>query len=640
MLTPRSGGGRGVLLLGLCTAAVLAACGGDSTGPGDLHHQPPPGDTTATDTTPPSDTGSSHDTATVSAAIVNSMADSLYARLAQGADVTPDIAALLGSLAPVLHAGDTASLSTRLAAGQPVVLDFQATLVAQAYHANTGYGLDNFFAAMADAGVTAQDPAGPLTRDYLTAKLAPLVSQQAYTAHDIVPAIVLALGHARARRSTAGVTDDVWGDDHLDPLQAMLLMYAFDFSASDGAAARTVANRQQSLHARRLAVSAQSVSELPSFGDGAAFDDASLIAPLVNTSVDPADAPSLGVCDEVLLDGYQFDVLLSALNVWHRDAAHPDHPSASDVTATVGYYYTPSSAERLSLTMLGCQIPTPGPIVGKTVFWTSDDPLPEHGALSAAQSTTDASGNAVVTFQAVDESVPAGLQLREAPTTSGTITAQLPTINPRFPLLALVEGHAVYDTLLTTAVLTVHHYAFPDTLQLHVETSLASNDPSDVWNGTAHLDMPLVLNPPGAPFLYSGAGPAILDSYTNSTAESAGCSVSTPNGLLAGSVFPDTGSVQEPLVMVTQPEQQADAPSETWTCGALPPQTFGVDLLWSTWTLLHQPTSPGQMPLSGWTTVSPGVLELQFDGTFVVPDSDPAQTIDEQTTVTLRVPNA
>lgn len=70
-----------------------------------------------------------------------------------------------------------------------------------------------------------------------------------------------------------------------------------------------------------------------------------------------------------------------------------------------------------------------------------------------------------------------------------------------------------------------------------------------------------------------------------------------------------------------------------------PPGKVPFSQVWLDWMLPHAPVSPSTMPLKGWTIASPGVLQLQFDGTPVLPETDPPITVTEQTTVTLRVPH-
>jgi hypothetical protein len=644
----------GLIVCCIVFALLANACGGDSTGPAHEQAPAPPADTTTVQDTASHDTTST-ETVTASAADVNAAATALYDHLAQGADVTDDVTAILNAFVPVLGAGDTTEMKARVAAREPVVLDVQAQLVAQSYHDNKVYDLDNFLTAMADGGVTAESPAGPLTRDYLTQTLAPLVSQQTYTAYDIVPAFVLALGRARAAHHAAGGTDPVWGDNRLDPLQAMLLLYAFDFSESSGGSGRTVAGSTPRLdvrdpgamtHAGAPRIVARTPmadvsTGLPSFGASTPFGNNTLLGGATNPGDDEGNPSTLGICDEILIDGYQFDLIASPLDVWHKDAAHPEHVDHTDVTAFVSFNFTPTQEQEIYLGFNQCTIPPSGPLFDKDVLFTADDPLPAHGQLSQPLKPTDGSGEATVTFQTIGETVPKGLELQEAPAESGTVTASITTVNPRFPTLAILSGQGVYDNVITTVLLTVHHYEFPDTLLMHIETSISGSTDDLVWDGSAHADLTLTLIPPEhrSVMLYQGDGPAVFDSYSE-TVPGAACaySVTTTSGRLRGYILPDTDAAV-PLASVAGDPNTDDVPFETINCAPAPPVKVPFSQLWLDWLLLHAPVPPSTMPLKGWTIVSPGVLQLQFDGTPALPETDPPITVTEQTTVTLRVPH-
>jgi hypothetical protein len=153
----------------------------------------------------------------------------LYGAVAEGRNVSgylTEIFSIFGL--PVLGLEEAAEIEARRVGNDPFVLDVQIDAMAKGYANGTLVTLDSFCAALANAGVQIRRPAGPLTCAYLTNAASPLVGKRAIEPGELLSALVLAIGHARANQFDRRRSNPLWGDDYLDPLQFVLLSYAFE----------------------------------------------------------------------------------------------------------------------------------------------------------------------------------------------------------------------------------------------------------------------------------------------------------------------------------------------------------------------------------------------------------------------------
>lgn len=549
------------VFLGAVVCVVLtlaAACGGDSgTGP-TQPVQPPPDTTSPPDsTTPPADTGSSQDTVTISAARVDGAADKLYATLAAGQDPSDQVTAILQSLLPVLGAADSTTLDSLLAVGFPVATDFEVNLVTQGLRDGDMVSLDNFVASAAAAGATAEDPAGPLTRDYLTTKFAPLASQQTYTSADIVPALVLALGRARAQSSATGVTDPVWGDDQLDALQTMLLLYAVDFSgaAETSSDLRSTAPRPRAdrVAAMRSTVLAQGLPEPVPLGPGGKFAinswALSKVGKWIKFPLGYFGSTRAAICASVLLYSYQFRTSESADELWHHDPSHPDRTYQSQLNTTLIFDFVPNTFGKWVLKAIDCPVPPPGPVAGKTVHWDIDDTLQIHGSLQRDEATTDANGQASTTYETIPELVPEAMWDLDPKFAVGIWNVRATGLIPMWVNLERTVDLLANPTDTIGGSMVINYHRLPTAFDVTFHDSISSRQTEQ--GGT---DFDIAVHGTGQVVLtdsvhlaYQGQISVGYDTFTISTVDPGGCqkesAASTTPGQMLGLITRDTATV-------------------------------------------------------------------------------------------------
>jgi len=614
----------------LAGAVILAAaCGGDqSTAPGDGGPNVPP----------PTDTGPTTvvDTTTVSAAVVDSVATALYAQLAAGGDVTPQVTDMLSALIPVLGQADESTIDSLLTLGQPLAADFQAALIAQSFQNGTMFSVDNFVDAAADAGATPVGGTGPLTREYFTAILTPLVQQQTFTVDDILPALVLALGRARVRQSGAVSTDPVWSDGQLDPLQLTLLLYAVQFAGSADASsalmARTAAPARApstlAIHPSMVGVSAL---KLPFFLRPRAIIG-SIIGKLVKFPVGPIQSSKAVICLSIMMNSYKFQMSASQRDLWHRDPSHPEHPYQSQITAALTFNFVPNALGSWLLPKIGCSIPPVGAAPDKSVSWSVEDPLPDHGGLVDQQVQTDADGKAQATYQTVDEIVPAGLQTTLEKSVTGLVKVSVSGLVPAWKRLEATVG--VLTPTDGAVRLNVQYHEPPQTLDFTLQTTISVRNTAQ---GTENIDVAgggsgqITLQRPDM-LVYGGEIPFTYQNFDISTVDPMACQQVSPAGTTNGNMFaqlnplPDSSGELAAAVIASSnpPIEQINV-----DCAGTERSNYLV-LLWSALRLDSTPSGY----IDSLVVVAPGDLKRTISRTV---QDDNFGAITEQTTVEMRV---
>jgi hypothetical protein len=603
---------------------LAAACGDQGTAPGNGNQNEPPAD----------------DTTTVSAAVVDSVADELYVHLAAGEDVTPQVTNILAALMPVLGQADEGTIDSLLAIGQPLAVDFQAGLIAQSFQSGTMFSVDNFIDAAVDAGATPVAGTDPLTRDYLTALLTPLVQQSTFTVDDILPALVLALGRARLRQSGAESTDALWSDGQLDPLQLTLLLYAIQFAGSANASsaimARTVAPaaHPSALAVRRSTVGASAL-KLPFFLNPKAIIG-SIIGKLVKFPVGPVQSAKAVICTSIMLNSYKFQMAASERDLWHHDPSEPEHPYRSQITATLTFNFVPNGLGSWLLPKIGCTVPPLGAAPGKSVTWSVDDPLPDHGGLVDQQAQTDADGKAEATYQTVNEIVPAGLQTALEKSVTGLVQVRATGLVPAWKRLEYAVGVGVINPTDAAVRLNVQYHEPPQALDFTLQSTISVRNTT---SGSYNIDVAVAGSgrmtlQQADELAYGGEIPVSYQSFAISAVDPMGCPQASPAGTTDGTVLaqmgilPD-GSGQLGALVAVSP---TSTPVErvTFECTDTPVQTEYFRGIFSA-LRLHAPT-PGY--IDSLEVVAPGDLERVINRTV---QDDLLGTITEQTTVEMRV---
>jgi hypothetical protein len=605
---------------------LAVACGGDqSTAPPDgPPNVPPPVDTGS---------GTTVDTATVPATVVDSVATELYLQVSAGEDVTPEIAGILGAFMPVLGEANEGTIDSLLAAGQPFAVDFQAGLIAQSFQSGTMFTVDNFIDAAADAGATALDGTTPITREYLTALLTPVAQQSTYTSVDILPALVLALGRARIRQTGAASTDAVWSDGLLDPLQTTLLMYAVQFAGADDAASSLVGPAATpaptpSRFAPHPATIGQWALKLKGVGFGIV---GSIIGKLVEFPIGPIQSAQATVCASIMMNSYKLQMSASQRDLWHRDPSHPTHPYQSQITAALTFNFVPNALGSWLLPKIGCPIPPVGAAPGKSVTWSTEDPLPDHGGLIDQQLQTDANGQAQATYQTVAELVPGGLQATPEKSVTGLVKASASGLIPGWKRL---EATLDYLTPVDEGIrLNVQYHELPQALDVTFQTALSVRNSPAGYNidvaATGSGQIPLVR--PDV-VVYGADIPVSYQSFDISTVNPQGCDRVSPAGTTNGTMFaqlsllPDSSGQLAAAVMAssTPPIEHINV-----ECAS----TMQSNYLVTVFSAARLDDTPAGF-IDSLVVVAPGDLKGTINRTV---QDDQIGTITEQTTIELRV---
>ena len=509
---------RGVALAAV-VAAVLA-CGGD------------------TGTGPNGSGGGGNDTSLqVSAGELDSLAGALYAQVVAGQDVTSQVATVLGAMMPIVADGQTAYADSLIATGTPMLLPAQPAQVAAALTAGETVSVANFVAAADSAGAKLAGSSQPLTEDELTAVMASATRDSVYGVDDILPAVVLALGRARARATGAPITDAVWSDGQLDPLQTLLLLYAIDYAGADHAAAADRADP-------RVAADIAASPDAPALGEetlagwiaGKAKEKAGeMVTGKVGEEIEfplgKKDAAEASVCASVLLYSYKFSVTASPTALWHHDPNQPTHPWKSLVTAKLVFDFVPNEIGSHVLELIECPVPDAGAAPGRNVGWSLDDSLKAHGSFDLQQTVTDDNGEAVATYATIPEMVPTQFQLAMPKLTGGSVGIVATGLLPgKWANLEKGVGLGVWSPTESGVELHVQYYEMPKGIEVQIHSRLDGTGPADAWYGVADADLQAAAGTP--PALFAGAGPATYESfYYRSNSDSCALeSTGTENG--------------------------------------------------------------------------------------------------------------
>jgi hypothetical protein len=426
----------------------------------------------------------------------------IYTRVGASQPVVDQIGAIYRMLGiDVLNAErDSAEVSRRLRTGVPFALDFQPGLLDEGLRAGTLAGLDGYLASLTDKGFRSK-AGGPLTRAYLAEHLGYLTNKTGLTDGELMPALVLALGRERARRSATGVTDAVWGDGALDALQLSLLQTFLHSVAVRAVAARTPATRG--------VVADGSLAATVDLG----LVDAilSLIERFVGYGVATVELWLAAQCLDQLIANTALTVVATPPGPLYRLGEGDPNISLVRATAT----YTRSSGgffQRDLDRLLGCPQPPRGPLPGKTVDWEITGELPEHGVLAHERTTTDASGVARSGYATLRGDVPPELRVESLRrTAAGHVGVRLVDLLPTWPKLEFwrwLTDPAINHNLAAVP-LAVYYYELPKELAATFSVELKAPMPGSYEmefeaKVIMELQSPLVK---GGPRWYVGQAP-------------------------------------------------------------------------------------------------------------------------------------
>jgi hypothetical protein len=411
---------------------------------------------------------------------VRAAAAVIYDALASGDDVTGVVVEVFEAVGvPVFAlASDQDQILAQQRLGDPYALDIQASAIAHGMKAGNCVTVDSFFTAFNEAGAHAQTPPGPFTRAYLTEQLAPLIERPRIAHDELIPALVVALGRERARRNRSGITDRVWGDDDLDPLQFTLIAYAVGFSGGRPAR-RLPASAEVAAAKMRRRRSAGPQETIPAGGitgllgksPAQRFRDfsASMIGRRVEFTREAAESFAAANCSSMTLGNYRYAISMSPNDgkVNRRWPENPGVPYRLEATLSIRFDFTvpPGSSREAVLQAVGCrEFPDSGPVALRSVRWTPSDSAGsreflKHGVFRPGVQTDEA-GQARATFEAFVE-VPPPLRIR-AKLAGAFLKVNLTNPLPGLRGLDLVWRQLDDPEAQGTLAFTVRYFAPPE----------------------------------------------------------------------------------------------------------------------------------------------------------------------------------
>lgn len=603
----------------------------------------------------------------LSAAEVRAHAARLYAALAAGAPATVQVRALLDQVLTVLDTGTRPDVGAYLAQGTPTAYDFQAVLVARALTEEGRPTVANFAEAAAARGVVLRDASGartaaPLTREALTALLQPLVGRERYARGELLPAFVLALAQERAARAQLAAPDPVWGDGTLDAVQTVLLQYAMEFATDSTAAELRAASTPVSASrapasmtpaAGAPAALARSVGPrvagvLPRLPGGGFIGK---WAPKIGREVVvgwfgqkigvPTTWPDGGkasVCASVLMYGHRFTMGATPTELGTIDVGRPVR---STVRATLRFEVDPNVVQSSILGELGCELPSVGPVYDKTVEWTVDGKLLEHGQLLKKDEKTDVAGLATADYGTYVEVVPPALRTL-AREDNGVVKARAKGLVPQWSTLEKMVGVGVWNPTDAGVRLFVKYYAWPSRATLDFTVRLdAPFMTAGTWSvarrGTIELEKD---ERPNGAVVFLGDGEAYYTRFRITPGPNE-CDLAplgtTDGGFGFNFVAADPTASVAPLTGMAMPGDPLGEERYSVTCGTMV-QRGAVPGFTTILTALYEPLMANGLGwrtkngLTGWTITEAGVLTKQVTRT--VPTAIGPTT--EQATYTLR----
>jgi hypothetical protein len=410
-----------------------------------------------------------------SAEVVAKVAQGIYDAQAAGEDLGPYISEVMASFGvPTLDDSDAEAggvADKRLDQGLPLLTSTLVAGMAHAYADGSLVSVDDFVAGLIEQGAVLRYPYSvsgePLSKDMLGAVMAPYAvgAVDQYEPGQVLPALVVALGQERAKRSATEAVGPIWADGNLDPLQFVLMLYTIMAPA-----ASETAGSQSSLRAIRIPVR----SLLGGLGEFAADQIRDKITSEVQTVVevplDQKEAAQVSVCASLLLYGHKVTVTNDPKLLWHR---RPGVDAVTRVDALLefqdDYYDNYLSIDRWVLEKLAnCTLPRRGPISGKPVEWSVSSGLEGHGDYDIASSKTNDDGEATASWRTIDEKAPECFwNFENQRDAVGATIAKVSNLVPGWGTLERIVGFLRDTGNAGDAPLTVLYYEQSDAKDCH-----------------------------------------------------------------------------------------------------------------------------------------------------------------------------
>lgn len=543
-------------------------------------------------------------TALVTAVDTRAAAKAIYDQVDSGDGFTQDdISSIFAAFAiPTVASTDGTKFKANLDAGTPELLDFQAASIAKRMSGPSLVPITDFIAMLNTKGATQAGSSAPLTKDYLDKQFAPFVVQQSFQADELIPAFVLALGRERAARSPGGVTDVVWGDGYLDPLQVNLLLYNMAYVANVPSEASGIiaagldltkiiklSDKLTPTLGPRLAKMAKDYPK--DFITGK-------IAKLIQFPIGRDDSAKVSLCASIVLYSYNLSLSDDPAIISEREPDNLSVPYKSDISAHLIFDFqqdTHSFSKQLATWIAGCHIPSKGYAPNKPITWKLTQGLPDHGSFIHKDPATDTIGDANATYQANDTKLPAVLRdFRYKKDVRGLILVKAGNLLPGWNSFAnIVRWIKLADLSnkmgAASTVLTVQYYD-PPPLKFSFTSDLGQSlGNGDGWEAIVSGSTPLSLVKVGSELHYKGTGTIHYDSFSFNAP---GCRVSatTKDGKFAVDIPVKTTDGSLNLYFVPAP---LTGVSGTMTCNngivSFPPAGYAPSPFWGAgWVVNHE----------------------------------------------------
>lgn len=384
------------------------------------------------------------------------------------------------SLDMYVELGSEDHIQYLLGSQKPVVFPINVKAMAMGYEKGILVTLESFITAMEEWGAFIRpNTHSPITYAHLTNSFAFLMDADEYTAEEIIPALILFLGHERVKQTPFYIKSDaVWADGYLDPIQFFLLSCAVmmsgpvysptasSYSASHINQARTLQDLQsifEALNLRKL------ITEQ--------------VAKVIGIPLTWEEALQAIIAASVVLNSYELNVTMdeSILNKKWLENPGGSTPYESNVTASLSFDFVPHNqfSRELVLFCLGeRELPDQGGTPDKPITWTLEGTLPSHSAIEPLEGATSAQGTVQALFKAFDEDVPEMLRKDRDTPAHGNVTARAKNLLPWKWRTIEAIVREVKEVGLDAQFVNVHFYKFPN---INVEFDVTVTFDSDDW---------------------------------------------------------------------------------------------------------------------------------------------------------------
>ncbi len=413
--------------------------------------------------------------------VLQGIAESIYdeAKKSSGGNLEAIIQELFESLDMYVELGSEDHIEFLLGSQKPVVFPINVKAMAKGYEKGILVTVESFVDAMEDWGAFRRSNNTPITHGLLTSSFDGLMDQEAYTVEEIIPALILLLGHERVKRTPFYIKEHpVWADEYLDPIQFFLLSCAVMMTgphSTHSTSAAVLQTRNTQSHLQEL----KSILEL-------AYDVRSFITSQIGAIIGIPltwdEALQAIIAASVVLNSYNLEVEMDERMFdrrWPENPGGSPNPFETNVTATLTFDFVPhnDASAFLVIFCLGQDLPENG--AGKPLTWTLEGNLPEHSKLEPMSGTTSSQGTVEADFSTFDEKVPRLLRTGFNPPAYGNITARVKELLPgKWRTLEAIVRE-VKETGLDAKFVTIQHYEFPQ-IQVRFKTWYKYYNPTEL----------------------------------------------------------------------------------------------------------------------------------------------------------------